>query len=206
MKLKRFSFWPYVLVASLLSYLFFMLTGDYFSEDKEAVIGVSGFLIAGSWSFLSIETNKEVRRRDEIIRYLNEYEDAVLGFVHGTADFFHTFSKIKSFALLDGLSRESIYNKKRRAEFVGNDVQEHNSKYSGERRGELFDELVNQKNTLISKDNVVRIRGGLLKLCVSSVNEINEIEKLFDEAILSVRKTADKDNGDFQPSCPNSCL
>ncbi|WP_193085091.1 hypothetical protein [Halomonas sp. 3F2F] len=87
MKIPEFTFWPYMIVAMGGSYIAFMVVGEFVSNNFESVIGVSGFLIAGSWSFLTIETNKEIRIRDEVLGFINGYEQAILEYVEACNDF-----------------------------------------------------------------------------------------------------------------------
>lgn len=193
MKITHFSFWPYVIVAGLLSYLLFMISGDLFLENKDAVIGISGFLIAGSWSFLSIETNKEIRRRDELIRFINEYEEAVFNFVNSALLFYQKFDKLKSFVSLDKIGMENINNKKMIGD-VTHDIERHNLNYSDERKSLLYEEIRSQMSILKYANNVVNLRGSLLKPCVFSGKEIDNIKFLCKEVLFQVEESSDKNN------------
>lgn len=173
MNFKVFRFWPYFIVAALLSFIFIYFLSVLSPSGKGALVGLSGVIIAASWSYLSIETNKEIRRRDEVIRFINEYEETVFSFLDKTRMFIRLQNDLELFFLKNKESRD----KKERLEL-----------------GVVVNSLIDQRNLCIYESNAIALRGRVLKKCLNKNREFDRILNIVVGIVGDMEKTYDIDN------------
>ncbi|OZT75849.1 hypothetical protein CE457_01080 [Vreelandella boliviensis LC1] len=193
MKIPEFNFWPYMIVAMGGSYIAFMLVGGLVSDNVESIVGISGFLIAGSWSYLSIETNKEVRVRDEVLGFLKEYEDSVVNYINACDGFvasyhksFYFHARMKFFinelnSELKNISKEDI---EKRLNFIKDN-------YGVEKVSLLDEDMILNQNKCLTSYNIVLIKGLVLKNHIANKKLIDDARCLCKNLIDGIAETVD---------------
>ncbi len=181
------NFYVYIFVGLGFSILLYMLVGDSISDRIEYVLGISGFLMAGAWSYLNIETNKEIKSRDEFLSFLKDYEDAVINYIDSCNEFSFTYRKIHQFILmrrliLSELSDIDSCGGKERLRIVKND-------YGIEKISLLDEELAFKGSLCQSRFNVLLVKSRVLKCHVSEGELILEGDCISKRIIEGVSDT-----------------
>lgn len=194
MKIGRFSFWPYALVSGLLSYAFFLIFGESFVESKESIIGFCGILIAGSWSYLSIETSKEIRMRDEIVKYINEYESSVLLFVDRSDVFFRSNYDFIAFSTNKKKLEDMIVENRRSCKEWEHLERRLKEDYSPRCKKVIYERLMDACNACVYQGTVTSLKGAYLKCYMFRDEKIDEVDDLAMKIISNMKETYGREN------------
>lgn len=171
----------------VLSVSFYFFFNEYATGDSRFLMALSGVVVAGSWSYLSIETSKEVRIRDEHVKFLDGFEESVQSFVSEAVNFYHKYSELKTFLKVRGVVRNSSGEKTSENCLNDHDLNQMITHYPSVKAVALKDELYFCHNLMLHKNNTVIIKGDLVDDVFAKEDEKISISKINDycEEVLS---------------------
>tara|TARA_R110001606_G_scaffold128581_3_gene263172 strand:+ start:2963 stop:3748 length:786 start_codon:yes stop_codon:yes gene_type:complete len=188
MNISTNYFWVYILVSFLISWCFFIAINLAIDLDEKMIFGLSGILIAGSWSFLNIETNKEIRRKDEFVRFFNEYEESVLNFVNEINVFLQSYREYHLFEFNKKLNFEDLSEMMQENESV-DVVREFQKEYEADYlKGQgiiIYKNVIDQKNKLRYSFRALEIKSEVIRFLGYEKEGLDKIKEL-SKGIVSV--------------------
>lgn len=181
MNIFRNCLWLYVSVSFMLSYLLFLFFSGLFDLDKKMIFGLSGVLIAGAWSFLNIETNKEIRRKEEFVKFFNEYEEVLMFFVHEVNMYLKIYRNLNIFLeLKEESEREigeiSIEGDREVTKRIM--IEEHIANFLNGKDSELLTELIDQEIRIKHYFRLYSLKGDVVRVFDGNKESVDLIESL----------------------------